>query len=161
MKADRLEFVAASPGHVGRVANRMREWDRLEQLAGGREPKAALRLALRGSIWAVTALVDNVPHAMFGVMPISEIEDRGAAWFLGSDLVYQHGRDLVRYGPAVLARMHKSYGRLENSVAVGNVQAIRLLRRWGFHIGAAPYKRGDLEFVHFWRERECAVQHCP
>lgn len=157
MKADRLEFIGASPAHVGRVANRLREWDIREQAALGRTAKSAVRLALRSSAWAITVLVDDEPHAMFGVASISEVGDRGSPWFLGSELTYSHGRDLLRFGPPAIARMHKSYSRLENSVAIGNIRAIRLLRRWGFHVDGEPYSLGDLEFVRFWRERECAL----
>jgi len=154
MKSDRVDLIAASPAHIGRIANRLREIDRIECGVSGRSPKATLRLALRSSAWAVTALVDGEPHAMFGVTPISLIEDRGSPWFLGSDQVYRHGRELLEMGPRVIARMHAGFRRLENSVSVGNGQAVRLLRRWGFTIGAAPFVVGGVEFVRFWRESD-------
>lgn len=154
MKSDGLKLVGASPAHVGRVANRLREIDRIECGVTGRSAKAALRLALRSSAWAVTALLDGEPHAMFGVSPISIVEDRGSPWFLGSDETYRHGRALLELGPLAIDRMHGSFRRLENSVSVGNGRAIRLLGRWGFTIGQDPFVVGGVEFVRFWRESD-------
>lgn len=154
MKSDRLELVAASPAHVGRIAFRLRDIDRIECGANERDPKAAMRLSLRSSTWSVTALLDGVPHAMFGVAPISVMEDRGSPWFLGSDEVYRHGRALLDMGPRVIARMHRSYRRLENSVSVGNGRARRLLERWGFTIERDPFTVRGVEFVRFWRESD-------
>lgn len=154
MRSERIELVGASPAHVGRIAYRLREIDRIECGVGGRDPKATLRLALRSSTWAVTALLDGVPHAMFGVSPVSLVEDRGSPWFLGSDEVYRHGRELLAWGPRAIGRMHASFRRLENSVSTGNRRAIRLLGRWGFTIERDPFVVGGVEFVRFWRESD-------
>lgn len=91
---------------------------------------------------------------MFGISPISIVEDRGAPWFLGSDETYRHGRALLEIGPEAIERMHAGFRRLENSVSVGNGRAIRLLARWGFTIGADPFVVGGVEFVRFWRESD-------
>lgn len=99
-------------------------------------------------------MLDGEPHAMFGISPISLIEDRGSPWFLGSDETYRHGRALLELGPRAVARMHGSFHRLENSVSVGNSRAIRLLGRWGFTIGRDPFVVGGVEFVRFWRESD-------
>ncbi len=99
-------------------------------------------------------MLDGVPHAMFGVSPISPIEDRGCPWFLGSDETYRHGRALLELGPRAIARMHASFRRLENSVSVDNSRALRLLERWGFTIEPDPFVCGGAEFVRFWRESD-------
>lgn len=113
-----------------------------------------MRLSLRSSTWAITALLDGDPHAMFGISPISVIEDRGAPWFLGSPETYRNGRALLELGPRIIARMHGSFRRLENSVSVGNGRAVRLLGRWGFSIDPDPFVIGGVEFVRFWRESD-------
>lgn len=155
MKADqRIRIIAASPAHVGRVANRMREIDRLETGAKGRSPKAALRISLRSSLWACTVLLDGEPVAMFGVVAASLVEDKGRPWFLGSDDVYRHGRDMLLYGERVIAKMHGDFRRLENVVSSGNVRAIRLLRRWGFVVGGEEVVVGGVPFIPFWREAD-------
>jgi len=149
-----ITIVAASPAHVGRIASRMREADRLETGARGRSPKDAVRRALRLSDWACTALVDGEPHAIFGVTSMSSIEDRGAPWFLGSEEVYRHPREMIRRGQSVVAVMHDSFRRLENVVSRDNVRAVRMLRRWGFTVDADVRMIGGVPFVRFWRERD-------
>lgn len=130
----------------------MRAIDALECGAKGRTPKAALRRSLRGSTWACTAMLDGVPHAMFGVVGISLIEDRGRPWFLGSDEVYNHGRAMLLIGLEVLDKMHGSFRRLENVVSADNAAALRLLRRWGFTIEREVTMVAGVPFVRFWRD---------
>lgn len=149
-----IQLVPASPAHVGRLAHRMREIDRIEVGAKGRSPKSALRLSLRLSTWALTAMVDGEPHAMFGVAAASLIEDRGRPWFLGSDLVYANGRAMLRIGAETVEHMHRSFRRLENVVSCDNARAIRLLRRWGFTVGEEVIMVGNVPFVGFWSERD-------
>ena len=152
LKTNGVQLVPASPAHVGRIASKMRAIDKAECAARGRAPKAALRLALRSSVWALTAFVDGEPEAMFGISPICTITDRGCPWFLGSDRVMRHGRDMLLIGTEVIEHMHRHSRRLENSVSVDNLAAVRLLRRWGFTIGEQPYERGGIRFVRFWRD---------
>lgn len=152
MAASAVKLVPASPAHVGRLANRMREIDAAECAARGHAPKQSLRLALRASVWSVTAMIDGDPHAMFGIAPVSVVADRGCPWFLGSDAVLAHGRDLLTLGPLVLGRMHASFARLENSVSVDNEKALRLLARWGFSFGDEAHEVGGMLFRKFWRE---------
>ena len=147
-----VALVAASPAHIAPLARRLRSIDKLEISARGRTAKDGLRLALRSSAWARTAMVAGRPEAMMGIAPISVIEDRGCPWFLGSDEVFAHGRDLLSIGPRVIEHMHGGFRRLENSVSVGNSRAIRLLARWGFTVGGDEFMVGNVAFVRFWRE---------
>lgn len=150
----RVRIIPASPAHVGRIANRMRGIDRMEVQAKGRGAKAAVRLSLRSSTWACTAMLDGEPVAMFGVVAASLIEDKGRPWFLGSDDVYRNGRAMLSIGPRVIERMHGDFRRLENVVSSGNVRAIRLLRRWGFTVEGEEIMAGGVPFVAFWREAD-------
>jgi len=147
-----IRLVSASPAHVGRIANRLREDDRIECAAFGRSPKEALRLGLRGGAFTLTALADGEPHAMFGVTALNAIEGTGRPWFLGSELVYDCARHLLTIGPHVIAQMHRRFRRLENVVSVRNVRAIRMLKRWGFELGDEAMTIGGVDFVLFWRE---------
>jgi hypothetical protein len=147
----RIEFFAASHAHVGRIANRMREIDQAECAAFGRSPKQALRLGLIGSSFAVTAMLDGSPHAMFGVTPANSLEGIGRPWFLGSDAVLSCARPLLEIGPGVIALMHRRFGRLENLVSVRNERAIRLLKRWGFIVEADALPINGEAMLPFWR----------
>jgi hypothetical protein len=136
----------------------MREMDRIEARALGRSPKEALRSGLRCSLDAITALdPEGKPQAMMGVVPISMMEGRATVWMLGSDAIYNHGRDLLTYGPLILERWLETFRRLENIVAVENVKAIRLLRHWGFVFGKSVEQHGGVAFLPFHIER-AAIQ---
>lgn len=146
-----VRFVPASRAHVGRLARRMRAIDQLECRAKGRDPAHALRYSLASSQFAVTAMLDGSPHAMFGVTPYSLSDSVGRPWFLGSDEVFRHGRLMLEHGNRVVSLMHGSFRRLENVIATRNARGIRLLRRWGFEIGNDTQLFGGVEFVSFWR----------
>lgn len=130
----RIRIVPAAFRHVNFIARRMREIDRLEVEALGRTPKQALRYGLLSSSKAWTALVDLEPHAMFGVVEHNALTREASPWFLGTDEVYRHGRELLMWGPGFVSRMCDSPRRLSNLVSAENRQAIRLLQRWGFTV---------------------------
>ena len=145
-------IVPASRAHVRRIANRMREDDRIECEAFGHSPVEALRLGLLGSNWALTGMQDG-PQAMMGVAPVNALEGIGRPWMLGTDAIYGCARSLLSDGPAVIALMHRRYRRLENVVSERNERAIRMLKRWGFEIGG-KLEVGGVMFRHFWRESD-------
>lgn len=147
-----VEIVPASRAHIGRIARRMRAHDREECEARGRSPACALRYSLASSQFALTALVDGSPHAMFGVTPYSLVNGIGRPWFLGSDEVYRHPREMIERGDMIVEIMQDSFPRLENVVSAGNHRAIRLLRRWGFSVGGVGHEVGGVSFLPFWRE---------
>lgn len=146
-----IRLVPASAAHVGRLANRMREIDQREVIAMGMGPKQALRVALAGSVWSLTVMIDDFPHAMFGVSPISAW--KGRPWFLGSDEIYRHGREMLTMGARAVEQMLVSFSKLENVVSKENERAIRLLKRWGFEVEAEVLEIGDMAFHRFYRQR--------
>lgn len=127
----------------------MRDMDRLEAHAFGMTPEKALRHGMKSSVWSLTALVDDEPHAMMGVAPVNMIEGIGVPWMLGSERIYHHARDLARYGPGIIAEMRGSFERLENVVHIGNHRALRFLRHFGWTISEQPETIGGVEFVRF------------
>ncbi len=144
-----MRFVAADAAHIPLLAKHMRADDVRECAAFGRAPAEALRHGIMSSLWALTAIVDGEPHAVMGVASRSMIEGIGVPWMLGTNRVYDHGRDLLRHAPSVINEMHATFGRLENLVSVDNVRALRFLRRVGFEICGAPINVGEVSFVHF------------
>ena len=141
-----VEIVPAHPRHIARIARDMREIDRLECAVSGHSPKAALRAGYRNSVWALTAMVEGKPHAMFGVVALNVVEGSAVPWFLGTDEVYRHGRAMLTRGRQVIALMENTFDSLENHVAAANDKAIRLLRAWGFEIGPED-ERGMCRFL--------------
>lgn len=148
----RVRIVPARFVHINRIANNLREIDRRECEAFGRTPKQSLRLGLASSVNAWTALVDDRPEAMFGVVIESLLGGIATPWFLGTDEVYRHGRELLMWGPGMVARMSDSRTRLRNLVSSENGQAIRLLRRWGFEIADEEQEIGGIMFRAFVKE---------
>lgn len=146
-----IEFVPASRAHVGRIARRMRSIDRLECEAKGKEPRFALRYSMASSTFALTALLDGSPHAMFGVTPYSLVEGLGRPWFLGSDEVYRHPREMMARGLDVVEIMQDSFRRLENVISADNDRGIRMLRYWGFEVGTEVEVYGGTDFLPFRR----------
>ena len=130
----KVTLVPAKSRHIGRIARRMRVADREECEALGRSPKQALRGALFTSSKAWTALVNGKPEAMFGVVVQSVLDNSAAPWFLGTEEVYRHGREMLMWGPGMISRLCDSRYRLSNLVSARNSRAIRLLKRWGFTV---------------------------
>lgn len=127
----------------------MRDADRIEIGAFGRTPWSALRSGLAASVWALTAMVEDEPHAMLGVAPINVMEGVGVPWMLGSERIYSHARDFIRYGPDIIAEMGRGFERLENMVHVDNGRAIRFLRHFGFSFSDSRETYGGIDFVRF------------
>ena len=135
--------------HINRLANRMREVDRVECLATGRQPKQALRHCLNGSTLAWTVLKDEKPVGMFGVLPLSIIEGRGAPWFLGTDDLLTGARQWIKWGPGFVEAMQGDFPRLQNIVAIDNHRAIRVLKALGFAVSTETVIVGGVAMVRF------------
>lgn len=146
----RIRIVPAAFRHVNFIARRMRTIDRLEVEAFGRTPKQALRHGLLSSSKAWTALVDLEPHAMFGVVEQNALTGDAVPWFLGTDEVYKHGRELLMWGRSILKHMGDSR-RLSNYVSSDNHRAIRLLQAWGFTVADEVIEVGNVPFRYFER----------
>lgn len=142
-------LVGAVPAHIPHLAATMRDMDRLECEAMGHAPAEALALGLSRSMWAMTAMVDDEPVAMLGVAPRSMIEGVGIPWMLGSDVIYSGARELVAYGPSIIAEMERTFPKLVNMVAAANSRAISFLRHWGWRISSERVAVGGVDFVEF------------
>lgn len=129
-----IQIVPAKMKHVNRIANRMRDADRLECEALGRTAKQALREGVAQSDWAWTFLVDGQPEGMAGITITSELTGDAVPWFLSTDEAFRHGRAFLEIGPPMIASFSDSRRTLANVVAACNHRAIRMLKRWGFTI---------------------------
>ena len=69
-------------------------------------------------------------------------------WALGTDEIAHHKKDFVRESAAIIKRWAELYGRLENTVATFNKNAIRWLKWLGAEFGE-PYKLNGVEYVNF------------
>ena len=149
MSRPRIELVNARLTHVGPIATRMREHDRIECQALGRTPKEGLRIGLRMSLRPLTVLVDGRPEGMMGAVPLSMIGGRAVAWMLGTPELYRHPRAWALLAPRVIEDMLGTFQSLENIVSLRNRSAIRFLTHMGFRFGDKVQERGGVEFVSF------------
>jgi hypothetical protein len=150
----RISLVLARPVHINRIANNIREIDRIECGAFGRTPKQSLRIGLARSSQCWTALVNGQPHAMFGVVVESLLGGIGIPWMLGTEEIYDHGRELLMWGRPMINRLHDSSLTLRNVVSSDNHKAIRLLKRWGFTVEERETEIGGVKFRMFFKEPE-------
>ena len=149
-----IRLVPAAAHHVGPLAARLRRIDRIECAAMGLSATAALDRGLATSAQCWTALVDDLPQAMFGVVVESAATGDAVPWFLGSDEVAAHGSALVRLGPSIVRAMHRHGRTLRNYVSAENCRAIRLLTHWGFVVLPDPIPVRGVPFRLFIRETE-------
>ncbi|MDH7973684.1 hypothetical protein QH494_15945 [Sphingomonas sp. AR_OL41] len=143
----------AQPWHIGTIARRMRADDIRECAGFGHTPKQALRLALTTSTMAWTAFVGDRAEAMFGLVVNSALGGDGAPWMLGTEAIYRHPREMIGWGPTIVARMADSTPHLSGLVGRSNARAIRMLRAWGFAIGTEVIIMRGVEFVAFDKGR--------
>lgn len=130
-----IEIVPASPAHVGTIANRMREIDRIECAINGHGPKEALRLSLRSATVAWTAKVDGRPEAMFGASTVCLLTGEGSPWFLSTPVVFDHARTMLVEGRRYSGRLQAIFRVLSNNVHADNHKSIRWLRACGYTVG--------------------------
>lgn len=115
----------------------------------GRTPKLALRMSLRTSWQAFTALDGDRPVAMLGVCPRNLAGGTAAPWFLGTDEVLHFGRDLLERGRRIIGMWLDEFPLLENAVSIENQPAVRLLQAWGATLDDEPLPYGGIEFRRF------------
>lgn len=138
-----IEIVPARPSHIGPIATRLRDIDRLECAVFGHSPKVALRRGLQASALAWTAIIDGRPEAMFGASTISLIYSTGCPWMLMTDVAVKQHQALVRLGHIYTAAMHRHYDVLQNYIHADNVKSIRWLSRLGYAIGPVDVFNGQ------------------
>lgn len=149
-----IVVVAGLDEHARDLAPRLRAIDRIECEAMGRSAAQALRHGVIASARVWTALIDDVPQAMFGVVVGSAAEGEAIAWFLGSDRVGEAARCLIGRGPRIIAAMHEHGRVLRNFVSAENRPAIRLLEHWGFAVDADRIAVRGVAFRRFKRENK-------
>lgn len=133
-----VEFVQPRPEHVDELLAGLRLADRAELDASGhKDHRKVIQSSLAVSTHMVTILVGGRVAAIMGLVPLSMVGRQGIPWMLGTDLVTQHRRALMREMPSYIARMLKAYPHLVNIVHAENEVAVRWLRRAGFTLHEA------------------------
>jgi hypothetical protein len=129
----RITIVPAGEDYIASIAERMRDEDRAEVWASSRStPQKSLETSLSHSSQAWTALIDDQPEVMFGVMDINILTATGAPWLLGTDAVVTYNRQFLRRSLWWRGKLLEQYDVLKNFVHDDNVVSKRWLQWLGF-----------------------------
>lgn len=102
------------------------------------------------SLYSLSAIEDDgAVTAMFGLTAVSALGGLARPWFLGSDDVFNHPRELLCTGRRIIQWWLREFPTLENIVAVNNHAAIRLLMHWGATVGGKQEAHRGVQFVPF------------
>jgi hypothetical protein len=150
MSRPAVEFAEANAGHAQALVRALRQQDRAELDASGQtDHLAAVWQSVEQSDWAVAAYVDGQLVCLFGVAAHAA-RGTGVPWMLGTDLVAQQRRFLLRLAPTYIARMLAAYPRLFNAVHARNTVSVRWLRHVGFRLHPSqPHPRTGEPFIPF------------
>jgi hypothetical protein len=137
------------PGDAEILAANLRPSDLAEARAyGDIDVLAGIRSSVNRSLLCWTGLADGQLGAIIGVTPISMVGGVGSPWMMGTPVLDQHSRVLIRKTPEYIARMLKAFPHLTNFVHTKNVTSVRWLRRLGFTLHEAVPYGAPGEFFH-------------
>lgn len=128
------------PGDAETLGLNMRLCDVEEVRACGHEPIEAALASVASSSLCWSAFADGELGCIIGVAPIALMGGIGSPWMLGTPVLDEHSRVLVRLTPRYIDAMLKAFPHLVNRVHAKNTTSLRWLRRIGFTLHpAAPY----------------------
>lgn len=149
----RVDLVEPRFGDCEHLAANLRAADRAEVEASTGSPDmlACIHASVDHSLYCWSAVdQDGRLVAMLGVVAADLLGGLGVPWMLGTDLVEQQQRALVRLSRAYIPRMRQALPKLVNYVDARNERAIRFLRHAGFYVAKAePHGPLGLPFHPF------------
>lgn len=139
------------PGDTAVLIANLRASDLAECQAYGRGDIAeGIESSVRRSVLCWTALIDGDLAAILGVAPINMLTGIGSPWMLGTPVLDQHQRVLVRRTPEYIGKMLTAFPHLVNFVHAKNSTSVRWLRRLGFTLREpAPFGALGEPFHYF------------
>jgi hypothetical protein len=133
----------------------MRQADRDELAAA--VPTPVLQVVtgcVKFSTYSRAGLVGDDLVCLFGVGPVSLIDDKGIPWMLSTPLIEEHPYLFLQHCKKQFGVMKEQYSTLENHVSVSNTVAIGWLKWLGFTFeDAAPWGYRGLPFHKFYVRR--------
>jgi len=129
---------------AGRIAERMRSWDRYECLLFGHDPDTYLHGMVRMGGTLVLVLDDDTPIAIGSVTPSGIAPEIGIAWILGTNEISSNPRQFLRATRHWLDTFTAGYAEVRNVIPAKRVNSIRWLQSMGFDFGPA--------FLHYSNE---------
>jgi hypothetical protein len=131
----------------------LRDGDRREIEALGKDPRKALRYSFRSSLYPPqVALVDGEIAALWGLCGdmLSDVAD---PWLVTGKAIERAPISFVKIARGWIAEALQIKPRLENYVHADYTEAVRLLKVLGFHLDEpAPLGPRRALFRRFWIE---------
>ncbi len=159
----KIEIVQATLGHAESLAPRLRQSDMNEVMASsGSTPLVALTRSVElsgyDSCW--TALLDGLPHIMWGAAPLPGSGNNGIVWLLSSEEMYRIPARFLKESATYVSRMLSKFDSLQNYVDARNIKSQQWLLRLGFHKVSVDDEFGfeRRPFILFKRDKPCVVQ---
>lgn len=157
----KFEIVQAEPEHILPIADEMRICDVREIFATAlATPEEALEQGLTHGKECYTALVNDRPAIMFGVVTGNLLTGTGIPWLLATDDVKRVKKKFIMNSLPYVESFASQYRVLENYVHVDNKDSIRWLEWCGFEL--VEKVRYGMTQELFWRFRkegkQCAIQ---
>ena len=141
------------PGDAEALGLNMRLCDAEEVLACGHDPLEAAIASVASSVMCWSAFADGELGCIIGCAPVAIMGGIGSPWMLGTPVLDEHARILVRLTPRYIGAMLKAFPHLVNRVHAKNTTSLRWLRRIGFTVHA-PAPHGPLgEDFHLFEMR--------
>ncbi len=140
---NRLQIIPLKPEHAS-IAHYLRQADIDEIHATTDLPvDMAVAYSIAGSDKGYTAILDNVPCAVFGIA-------QGIIWLVGTDEITKHPVTFYKLSRKIFPVLTNGYDFLYNHVDTHNILSLRWLLWLGFHV---EQNINGLHFV-WWRRKE-------
>lgn len=149
---ERLVIRAVREQDIADLLLGLRQADRDEcnALIGPGRADETLRKSIDNSAMVFTAEHRGRVMAIFGLVRVSLLGDRGLPWLLGTDLIDRHPGALIRDCRPYISRMLTICPQLVNVVDARNIKSIRFLKKMGFELlPAQPMGVAGLPFHPF------------
>ena len=123
----KLQIVKLRPEHAA-ITPYLRQQD-LDEIheATDLSPELAVAYSIAHSERGYTALIDDIPCAVFGVA-------QGVIWLVGTDEITHHPVTFLRVSRKIFPQLSHGYPVLHNYVHEANTLSLRWLQWLGFHV---------------------------
>jgi hypothetical protein len=143
-------IVKSKKSHIPQVYNNLRQADRDEVEAIGRDPFTALKQGFKASSPCYTWMCDDKPSALFGCVPYTE--EFAAIWLLGTDNISKHKYPFMKTVTKFHKELVRPYPITGNIVDERNKVHMKYIEHIGYtFIGRKLVGPKQLPFLEFAR----------
>ena len=141
-------IVESKKSHVATVYNNLRQADRDEIEALGKDPFMALKQGFKASKPCYTWMYKDEPSALLGCVPYSD--QAAAVWMLGTDNISSHKYSFMKTCVPFHKELVRPYALTGNRVDERNRVHVRFIEHLGYRFVSrkliGPYQLPFLEF---------------